>query len=727
MRLLPCSDLSELFVAGPLNGAWHLLRQGDVACLVDLVKPRVRSLFALGRFGTPQQLLWDTDDHDTLIGPWGIYASYVLDGRRFYPFRHDAHDFEGNRPTSMVADPDGGGLEMAGVATFTREGEPGPRIDLSLAVSAEALRIAVRLPEGASDGRIHCHWYPLYGTYDAGAGPQPVEYCEYGLSGTYEPHFRACLGSRLALRDRMARMPGLDLSVDGGDVELASGTDVERCRARFLRTDAHLAGAGGTLTIRLLPEPVAMAGAPHVRAGEQALRLAGTGVPAVTVDGDPAPVEADGSGWLARANLSSGRHRIEARSGDAHMVRTLEAHGDRLVDLRRMADAASAATWHSGPLKDVFPYNFYIHKLEAVPRSGLGFCAHATRAVPMVVAGGAVTGEERYFARARDICLATARLARERQDGTLTLPLGANLDGTPAYLNASRPSDQCLMVRALRYAARGLAWAGHEGEARELLDLAVRFGLSLRLMQQPDGSFYPRYHFESLEPNRDAEPMGTVNNWALQLWELAAFVDAWDAEAAAALRGIAQRHVEYLLFSRRPGMLVTSGGGEDSANNQDGLATGAGMLTLYHLATGEARWAEQARQMLTAASLTHCHPIDQPGWYFQPACPGTAPYYGLPDGLQCIGGMHDKTVVEAALFLYRHLGWQPALELAATIVSGILSELLQPNGAVCNVRSAVPNVTYSYLDTAEPHTWAAVGIYVCGSLLSTPRATGKGA
>ncbi|MGI6209141.1 MAG: hypothetical protein ACOYEW_13135 [Anaerolineae bacterium] len=352
-----------------------------------------------------------------------------------------------------------------------------------------------------------------------------------------------------------------------------------------------------------------------------------------------------------------------------------------------------------------------------MPRAGLGFCAHTTRAIPMVVAGGLLTGDDRYLERARDICLATARLAKERSDGSLTLPLGANLDGTPAYLNASRPSDQCLFVRALRYTADGLLGAGREADARALLDLAVRFGTSLQLMQQPDGSFYPRYHFDSLEPNLDAEPMSTVNNWALQLWELSKAVEGWDPQAAGVLKRIARRHIEYLLHVRLPGLLTTAGGGEDSPNNQDSLFTGAGMLTLYYLMTGEERWAAQAREMFTAGALTCCHPIDQPGWYFQPSCPGTAPYYGLPNGLQCVGGMHDKTAVEAALFLRRHLNWQPAYEYAATVVSGILSELLLPNGAVCNVRSAVPNVTYSYLDTAEPHTWAAVAIFVCESIL----------
>ncbi|MGI6209344.1 MAG: hypothetical protein ACOYEW_14175, partial [Anaerolineae bacterium] len=209
MRIVPNTDLSELFVPGPLNNAWQLLRSGDVAALVDLVKPRVRSLFVLGRYGTPQQLLWDTDDHGTLTGLWGIYLSFAYDGRRFFPFRPMARDFAGNRPERLVVHADGACLEMHQVATFDAEGERGPAVDLVTALDADRLTFSVSLPEGARDGRIHCRWYPLYGSWRVGEEWQPVEYCEYGLTGEFHPHFRQLVGPKLALRDRLARMPRL--------------------------------------------------------------------------------------------------------------------------------------------------------------------------------------------------------------------------------------------------------------------------------------------------------------------------------------------------------------------------------------------------------------------------------------------------------------------------------------------------------------------------------------
>ena len=137
MRIVPNTDLSELFVPGPLNNAWQLLRSGDVAALVDLVKPRVRSLFVLGRYGTPQQLLWDTDDHGTLTGLWGIYLSFAYDGRRFFPFRPMARDFAGNRPERLVVHADGACLEMHQVAAFDAEGGRGPAVDLVTALDAD--------------------------------------------------------------------------------------------------------------------------------------------------------------------------------------------------------------------------------------------------------------------------------------------------------------------------------------------------------------------------------------------------------------------------------------------------------------------------------------------------------------------------------------------------------------------------------------------------------------
>ena len=73
----PKTDLSESFKTRKLLEAWYLLAGENVAALVDTVKPRISKLFAFGKFGTLQQLLYDVDCYQE-AGRGGVRVLLLL-------------------------------------------------------------------------------------------------------------------------------------------------------------------------------------------------------------------------------------------------------------------------------------------------------------------------------------------------------------------------------------------------------------------------------------------------------------------------------------------------------------------------------------------------------------------------------------------------------------------------------------------------------------------------
>ena len=90
---LPRDDLSWFPRTQKLMEAWFVLSNEDISVVVDSVKPRILQVFAHGRFGRLQQIIYGTNGHERYAGLWGIVAAYYPEGKRFLPFIHQPQNY----------------------------------------------------------------------------------------------------------------------------------------------------------------------------------------------------------------------------------------------------------------------------------------------------------------------------------------------------------------------------------------------------------------------------------------------------------------------------------------------------------------------------------------------------------------------------------------------------------------------------------------------------------
>ena len=714
---VPQTDLSEHLSTGKLMDAWYLLANRDVALLVDTVKPRILRLFTFGRFGTFQQLVYDTNGHEEDLGIWGIVPTYHADGRRFTPFLHRPCVYEDNGPQELIFDEKNRRIDMRGIRCFDQDGRQGGLINLRIALSDATLKVEVDYPPQAQRTELVSLWYPLYTDFRSQDGKlRPVEFFQYGFHGYYPDRFDQVVGARLQLLDRYGRMPSLRVDAGDNQCRLISHTDKQRHSAFRLQVSIEGDGRPDAVTFQFVPNPVTIQLKPYYRAGgKERVAVLSREKPAVTIDEKPVPVRSGSRGvWTIRVAPAAGKHQIVARTDRGQSQRTFAALDDPRPALVKMGRASAALPWPAGPLKNIMPYFYHLDFLTPAGRGegidmACGYGPHALRAYCIQVTAALVDRDrtllDRCFASLRTLI----RKAHCCDNGDLILPHGLDFAGQPTLIESSRPSDACLMVRAMLYAHHGFRHFDDRKNAARCLDYAWRFAHVLTRMQQPDGSFWPRYRYPTLEPV-GSEPMGTVNNWAIQLWELARLLDADHPDHAACLRDICLRHVDFLLERKHPSLLKIAGGGEDPPNYMDALATASLFLLIQYEATKDPRYAEWARQAFTMAALSTNLFIDQPHNFFHASCGFLPPFYDQPP-LPCKGGMHDLTLMEAGWYLYEYLGFQFGRDVAACNFADRLIDGILPNGALYGMTVEAPNYYYRRTDAAETLDFGGVGIH----------------
>ncbi|MGI6209139.1 MAG: hypothetical protein ACOYEW_13125 [Anaerolineae bacterium] len=712
--MLPASDLSEYFRSEPLLHAWYALRGANIGAVVDTVKPRVRALMAMGRHGTLQDLLYDTDGWQQAAGLWGIVPSFTIDGQRYWPFRRDPRSFETNRPEGTSLDPKRNTVTLSQIRTYSENGTLGPPMDLSMAVEDDAISVQVECSTDCEHTEVLVTLYPLYSHFTpAGGQERLVEYYRDGYAAYYSQGFEESVGPGVCLRDRLCRMPVLRASVSEGELWLRSGTDEHRGNAHRLHLHAVASGPKQALRLELEPNPLVMYGPPGRDAGWNELRFAGTARPTVTVDGREAVVTDLGEGqFRAYVDLSDGQHVVEARLQEATLRRTLNVLGGFEEKVVRMGRAALQLPWKDGPVAGIMPYFNRLDPIEPLPRVGYAHISHSLRAFPIIAAAALLSGDRSFLERGMEYIRKHVALCRQYENGDRMTPLAFDFEGKPGYVKSARPSDQGIMVRALLHLDAANRFYGDEEEARWCRETATSFAQSLLRLQDESGGFYPRYDFNTLEPQKDAERRGTVNNWAIQVWELAERLERLDGqgERAEGLRTMIERYVDFLLFHYQPTLLEVAGGGEDMPNYYSALATASSYLAMKYLRTGDERYRDYAEQAWKMAAWTCMHYVDLPAAFFYPGEFHGGVYSNQPAGLLVMGGMQDKTVLEAGLFLDSYLGFPLGAKFAAYNFADVVGELLLDNGGLYTFHVNVPNYRYDRLE-GHPLTYAGVGIF----------------
>lgn len=712
--MLPETDLAEELTSEQLLDAWYSLRRANVGAIVDTVKPRVRSLMATGRHGTLQDLLYDTDGWQQDAGLWGIVPSFVLGGETYYPFLHRPKVFESNRPEGLRFDPVAASVSMPGIRTYSESGSPGPSLDLVVTLEDDAIVVGVRFPEGCERTEVLATLYPLYTHFaPEGGAERLVEYYRDGYADYYADGFDESMGQSVRLRDRFCRMPLLRLTARDGDVWLRSETDAERGNAYRLRLRARGHGREQELRLDLEANPLVMFGPPARDAGWNDLLFASAAAPTVSVDGRQVAVNGAGEGrYRAYVHLDHGKHQVEARAGEALLRRELNVLGGFAEKVVRMGSAALQLPWREGPVAGIMPYFHRLDPIEPLPRVGYSHVSHSLRAFPIIAAAAIVSGDRHFLDSGMEFVRKHVSLCHQYDNGDRMTPLAFDFDGNPGYVKSARPSDQGIMVRALLHLEAAGRFFGEGEEARWCRQTAASFAHSLLRLQDGSGGFYPRYDFYTLEPQKDAEPRGTVNNWAIQVWELAERLEVLDGEAERAeeLRAMTERYVDFLLHHYQPTLLQVAGGGEDMPNYYSALGTASSYFAIKHMRTGQARYRDYALQAWKMAAWTCMHYVDLPAAYFYPGEFHGGVFSNQPAGLLVMGGMQDKTVLEAGLFLNQYLGFPFGPRFAALNFADVAGELMLANGALYTFHVNVPNYRYDRPE-GHPLTYAGVGIY----------------
>ncbi len=714
---LPATDLSENLTTRKLMEAWYILAGDGVAVLVDTVKPRIYRVFTFGRFGTLQQLVYDTDGTEQDKGHYGIVPTYTAGEKKFYPFVHRAMDFRDNAPEKIVFEPKHNLLRMEGIQCFDDDGRVGGKLGFEIRVKGKKIIVATDFPSRADRYECSVGLYPLFTEYQGHADIQfrPVEYFEYGILGIYQPKFDRVLGKQLLLKDRQGRIPGLKISSRTGECRLMSRTDWERGNAFKLDVVVEGKSPRQVIEYEFLSNPVTVHSKPFYFAGRtERLEIAAREKPAVTVDGKPIPVRAKGAGkFEVKISLTEGKHDLLAENRSGRSKRTICAVGAPDEKLVKMGDAVCQLPWTKGPNKNIMPYFYYFDPLEAAgrgetPDNSAAYGSHSLRAFCILTPAAILTGKRKYVDRAYESLSAVIKKAHRFENGDLLLPHEIDQDGKPYLLDACRPSDLGLMVRALLYTYQGFLYFKDERKAGRCLEWAYHFAHTLTRMQQPNGSFFPRYHFPNLE-SLAHEPMGTVNNWAIQIWELANLYERVDRRKAAELKEVCVKHADFLL-AKTPSMLRITGGGEDPPNYMDGLSSSSLFLMIKYLATGEERYKKYAEECFLMGALTTTIHVDQPQNYFKANSAWLPPYYNQPP-LPNKGGMHDLTMIDAGLFLKKYLNYDFGESVAAYNFADRQVDSVMPNGAIYGMIVEAPNYSYRREDAGETLDYGCVGIY----------------
>ena len=671
-------------------------------------------MFTHGRFGTLQQLIYDTDGHETTRGLWGIVPLFYIGEKICFPFIHKELTYEDYPPEEIVFEKDRNRIELLGVPCFDGHGKESGKMNMKVSLEGNRMVLKVRYPESAERTEIRSVWYPLYKDYRAQDEVERIEYYRYGDYDYYPDGCHVELGREVILEDDYGRLPKLSVASENGICHLYSRTDERRGFAFRLQLSIEGTAKEDEVCFELLPNPVTVRMKPLVEAGRsEIIEVFADEEPQLSVNGKPVPAVKAGEGrYSAQVSLSVGRHKITASNAAGRSARQCWAVGDPKADLVRIGQAVAQLPWKKPPLENLVPYIFDLNDLKPLLRTGGSWGSHAMRVFPSLITTAVLTGDKGHVERAFQCLEALVEKSYRGEDGELILPIALDIRGESlqAEIEALRPSDFGLMVRAFLYTHHGFKHFKDEEKAKKCLDHAYHYAYTLIKMQEPDGSFYARYRYPTLERMKGGEGIGTVNNWAIQIWELANLYESINKDEAEVLRRLCVRHADWLI-SKRPSALRVAGGGENPPNRDCGLANIALFMLIKYLDSGDARYKAYAQQAYRMAALSATILIDQPESYFYPPMYDLPTYFDQPGGLLCKGGMSDLTMIEAGLYLNKYLGDDFARAVASYIFADRLAECVLENGAVCGLIVKVPNYYFKKLDAAETLNFGGVGVY----------------
>lgn len=695
-----CDDMSGYMQTGSLLHSAYLLASDSVGVYVHTTKPSIRGVFAFGSLGRLHNVLYDLDCANLYSDLYGICPGCDVGGKKLFPYR-TGHDVRSSASFTITGekhlhfDPAENGLVFENLPLYA-EGQMEAECTLPLfavSVQENRIRIYVKFPEGAEETSLHLPWYPLYDTYTADGVRKAIQYYKHGFYGIFPEGYKTEGHAEILLEDSLSRQAGLRITAEKGSLSLCSRTVPTMGNATILSTDGTAQDGELDITITIVPAAVTVHGSHYYPCSSEAeVHCTENGV--VSVKKFVVPEE-------------PGVHALPLGGGREYLYCAVP---EKRQTMKKAADGCLALFWRDGNLTGTPPYAFDPVLLEPRTRSGMRYCSHGMRTMSCLAAEGVHADDISYVDAAAHAIRQIAAVSHHGEDGSVFTPLLMDDNGDPgAYKWASRPSDAGIVIRGLVHAAKGYIHFHKKDKAEECVRLARAYARTIEKMQNPDGSFYDRYCYPTLEPA--VQNKGTVNNWCLQLWKLLPLLRSFGMDTDAdEILALIRRYIRYQT-EKENSILYISGGGEDASDFGDALNTDATLFTIQYLLTRESKWKEYAEQALKKSWLLSCMWADMPQFFGLYGNSDLGDFYDQPHGMFSAGGMHDLTAVEANLFAAEALDSVFGRDMADRLHSARLSSFIRENGGMYMVMLQCPN--YAHRDDRHSETlmYGGVGVY----------------
>lgn len=723
-NIFPNTDLSEYLKSQRLLDAWYLLASKNVAVLVDTVKPRVFKLFAFGKFGTLQQLLYDVETFQE-AGRSGLRVVYYRGRKAYTTLKDKPYIFEDTPSESITFDRVRRRVSIHGIRCYDPDLKPDKsRVDLDISQEGDGLTFSYRVAPDADRAVAEIELYPLYTDY-RGRGWRSLEVVDYNCwnSRYHNPagRFSTFVDGRLELRDRHGRVPAMQIYCPGARIHLSAFCDETRNDTHRLRLRVE-GRLQERITVKLVRNPVTVHTVPIIAANRpHRIVIAANTKPRVIVAGRSFAVRAAGRGrWCSTIRAGHGKNRLLVETNEGVSDRIIAAVDDPKTWIDRMGRAAAAGLWKTGPVKGLMPQFIDVKRLvgkvrgqHSESRRSIAYCSHNPRALMIIIAAAREYRNRDLLERAWHSISAMVKIAYKHDDGAMVLPIFIYPDGSPGEVDSTRPSDLIIALRPiLMIRSVFLEW-GDIHRAAKALEYAKGFARALLRMAGPKGELAARYHYPTLEVTAPAQisGRGTVNNWVVNVWEFAGILEKEGDPLASKLKDICRKHAD-LLIKSHPSVLRLAGGGEDGPNNSDALNSTAGFLLIKYLDTGDDKWKRLAQEAFLMAALnnTIMH-IDQPQNYFFTFDWTESIWHDGPMNVMSKGGMHDLTGVDVGMALAHYLEDPFARDVCAYQFLTRLVDGVYENGAVLSRVTAMPNFHYVRNDFTETLNFGAGGVF----------------
>ncbi|MFA5863919.1 MAG: hypothetical protein WC975_04445 [Phycisphaerae bacterium] len=710
--------------------AWYCLHNKNLTVVVDTIRPRVFRIYTHGKFGDFQNLLYDSNAWRELTGLCGIVPSYKIKGETATPFIPHAYHFEDFSKGNVRFDEKSNSVHIESIDCFT----PGnlndliwskdamkdynikehrrPPIDFAVHLEDNELTVKVKYPPSMEKGMLHLNLYPLY-THYAGEDKEKhiVEYFQSGFEENSWPHFDRVLGKTIDLEDEFCRLPRLTITSRTGQCRMVSQTDQERFGAFRLQVTLETTSQEEEIRVRLDKNPLLVKVPPLVPAGKKTkIQIDGSNLLSCTIDETEKKItKTTKNGYEVSVVLAEGPHELLVKSKSGFARRKIYAIEVSKKKIETMGNAILRTFWKDKDKKDIIPYTFDLTTLEPTYREGCGYCSHAVRALTLLALATRLLGDRKYVDGAYKCLKALVKKSHAFENGDLLLTIWLDRKGQPMLLDACRPSDLGIMVRGFLYVSKTYREIKQEKKSRECLNYAVRYARTLFRMQREDGAFYSRYSFPDAKPT--SQMVGTVNNWTIQIWNLAEECRRYDSVLAKRFKELLEKYIDFTLFKKEPSQLkVTGGADEGPANYPDDLATLSANLTIKYLLTRDEKYKKYAQDAFKMSFCYRDHRLEFPQTYMYPPTPHMSFYNDLPLGLPGRGDMTDKTGNEAGLFLKKWLDDDFGEYVACLCTQSTFTDNFKSNGGlyICNID--VPNYSYKRRYNGYMNSYAGMGI-----------------